>query len=70
MAKYHKQLLTLHGPTGPSPGKWTIARVGTAAERMSVRAEIEALEEKLEEVDEWEKRVKELEGLLTVQEEM
>jgi len=70
LAKYHKQLLTLHGPTGPSPGKWTVARVGTAAERMSVRAEIEVLEERLEEVGGWERRVRELEALLSVQEGM
>ena len=68
MAKYHKQLLTLDGPSGLSPGKWTVARVGTAAERMSLRAEIETLEERLEEVGEWKRRVRELEELLSVHE--
>jgi len=66
--KYHKQLLTLHGPSGESPGKWTLSRVGTPEERMSLQKEIKVLEEKLHEVEAWEKRVKELEVLLGVQE--
>jgi len=68
LAKYHNQMLTLHGPTGSSPGKWTLSRVGTAEERMSVHNEIRALEEKLKGVDGWETRVKELHELLSVQE--
>ena len=61
-------MLTLHGPTGSSPGKWTLSRVGTAEERMSVHNEIRALEEKLKGVNGWEMRVKELQELLSVQE--
>uniref|UniRef100_A0A8H7XQK2 ABC transporter domain-containing protein n=1 Tax=Psilocybe cubensis TaxID=181762 RepID=A0A8H7XQK2_PSICU len=69
LMKYHKQLLTLHGPTDPtSPGRWTLARVGTKEERMSLEKEIGVLEERLKEVEGWEKRVRELEGLLGVQE--
>ncbi|KAF4616465.1 hypothetical protein D9613_008752 [Agrocybe pediades] len=68
LMKYHKQLLTLHGPSGDSPGKWTLSRVGTPEERMSLQKEIKVLEEKLHEVEAWEKRVKELETLLGVQE--
>lgn len=68
LAKYHKQMLTLHGPTGSSPGKWILARVGTPEERLSVQHEIKVLEEKLKEVDGWETRVGELEALLGVQE--
>jgi ATP-binding cassette subfamily D (ALD) long-chain fatty acid import protein len=61
-------MLTLHGPTGSSPGKWTLSRVGTPEERLSVQHEIKVLEEKLKEVDGWETRVKELEALLGVEE--
>jgi ATP-binding cassette subfamily D (ALD) long-chain fatty acid import protein len=61
-------MLTLHGPTGESPGKWTLARVGTPEERQSVQHEIRDLEDKLREVVGWERRVEELEGLLSVQE--
>lgn len=68
--KYHNQLLTLHGPSGSSPGKWTLSRIGTPEERMSLNREIGVLEEKLKEVDGWEARVQELEALLGVQEEV
>lgn len=61
-------MLTLYGPAGSSPGKWTIARVGTPEERLSVQHEVKALEGKLKEVDGWETRLKELEGFLSVQE--
>ncbi len=61
-------MLTLHGPTGSSPGKWTLSRVGTAEERMSVQNEITVLEEKLKEVGGWEAKVNELQELLCVQE--
>ncbi len=61
-------MLTLHGPTGLSPGKWILAQVGTPEERMSVQNEIRVLEDKLKEVDGWEVRVKELEALLSIQE--
>ncbi|KAF8970375.1 ABC transporter transmembrane region 2-domain-containing protein [Flammula alnicola] len=68
LMKYHNQLLTLHGPAGTSPGKWTLSRIGTPEERMSLNREIGVIEEKLKEVAGWEKRVKELEELLGVQE--
>ena len=68
--KYHNQLLTLHGPSGSSPGKWTLSRIGTPEERMSLNREIRVLEEKLKEVEGWEARVQELEALLGVQEEI
>ncbi|KAF9486215.1 hypothetical protein BDN70DRAFT_846696 [Pholiota conissans] len=68
LTKYHNQLLTLHGPSGTSPGKWTLSRIGTPEERMSLNREIGVLEEKLKEVEGWEARVKELETLLGVQE--
>ena len=67
-------MLTLHGPS-PSgddapggPGRWTLTRIGTPEERLSVHNEIRAIEEKLREVGVWEGRVRELEGLLGVQE--
>ena len=68
--KYHNQLLTLHGPSASSPGKWTLSRIGTPEERMSLNREIRVLEEKLKEVEGWEARVQELEALLGVQEEI
>ncbi|PPQ84575.1 hypothetical protein CVT26_004042 [Gymnopilus dilepis] len=68
LMKYHTQLLTLSGPSSQDPGKWTLTRIGTPEERMSIQKEIRVIEEKLQEVEGWEKRVKELEGLLGVQE--
>ena len=68
LMKYHYQLLTLHGPSGTEPGKWTLSRIGTREERMSLQREIKVLEEKLQEVEAWEKRVQELEVLLGIQE--
>ncbi|KAJ7275087.1 ABC transporter transmembrane region 2-domain-containing protein [Mycena rebaudengoi] len=65
LAKYHTLLLTL---AGDGAGQWTLTRVGTAEERMGVDREIATLEEKLAEKDAWERRVKELDGLLSVQE--
>jgi len=62
LMKYHTQLLTL---TGDGSGSWTLSRVGTAEERMSVDREILTLERKLAEVEEWETRVGELNRLLT-----
>ena len=45
---------------------WTLSRVGTKEERMSVEKEIRHLEEKLKKKEEWEARVKELDTLLKV----
>lgn len=62
--KYHTQLLTL---AGDGTGSWTLSRVGTAEERMEIGREILTLESRLAEVDQWEKRVKELDALLGAQ---
>ena len=61
LMKYHNQLLTL---AGEGTGKWSLSRLGTAEERLSVDREIHMLEEKLAEVQQWESRVAELEKLL------
>ncbi|KAF8886515.1 ABC transporter transmembrane region 2-domain-containing protein [Infundibulicybe gibba] len=68
LMKYHTQLLTL---TGDGEGAWTLARVGTAAERreIGIEREIESLEATLNEVAGWEKRVKELDEMLRAREE-
>ncbi|PBK71003.1 hypothetical protein ARMSODRAFT_884471 [Armillaria solidipes] len=65
LSKYHTRLLTLHGD---GTGSWTLTRVGTAEERVGIDREIITLENKLKEVDVWEKRLKELDSLLSVQE--
>lgn len=71
--KHHTLLLTL-SPEGKPPGSWTLARIGaTAAERVKTLGtefdkEIHELEEQLKQVDSWEKRVKELDKMLKVQE--
>ncbi|TFK19390.1 ATP-binding cassette transporter [Coprinopsis marcescibilis] len=61
LMKYHNQLLTL---TGEGTGKWTHSQLGSAEERLSVGREIIVLEDKLAEVEQWEKRVEELERML------
>jgi len=61
LAKYHTQLLTL---LGDGTGNWTLARIGTVEARVGIEREIGMLESKLKEVEQWEGRVKELEGLL------
>ena len=63
--KYHTQLLTVNGD---AHGSWTLTRVGTAEERMGIDREIVSLEERLAEVEGWEKRVKELSKALAIQE--
>lgn len=65
LMKYHTQLLTINGD---GVGSWTLNRIGTAEERMGLDREIIQLEEKLAEVDRWEKRVGELTKMLSVQE--
>jgi ATP-binding cassette subfamily D (ALD) long-chain fatty acid import protein len=62
--KYHTRLLTL---TGDGTGRWTLSRVGTEEERMGIDREIVTLKDKLAEVDKWERRVNELNELLSVQ---
>ncbi|KAK7472556.1 ATP-binding cassette long-chain fatty acid transporter pxa1 [Stygiomarasmius scandens] len=83
LAKYHTQLLTIHGD---GTGRWSLedvnpfnidsasglgsggggqlSRSGTATELK----EIALLERKIKEAEKWEERVKELDGLLRVQE--
>lgn len=63
LTKYHTQLLTLNLDSSGS-AKWTLSRVGTAEERLEINREIKSLEEKLADVEHWEQRVKELDGLL------
>ncbi|TBU61179.1 ABC transporter transmembrane region 2-domain-containing protein [Dichomitus squalens] len=65
LMRYHTQLLTV---AGDGTGRWALKRIGTAEERMDLDREIVSLEDKLAEVEKWEKRVKELERLLSVQE--
>jgi ATP-binding cassette subfamily D (ALD) long-chain fatty acid import protein len=67
LAKYHTLLLTL---TGDGSARWTLARVGTAEERMGREKEISTLEEKLAERGKWEARVRELDAMLSVQEDV
>ena len=65
LTKYHTQLLTL---SGDGSGRWTLTRVGTAEERVTLDREIQTLESKLAEVGEWEQRVQELNRLLAASE--
>ncbi|KAG6844809.1 hypothetical protein H0H87_003475 [Tephrocybe sp. NHM501043] len=65
LMKYHTHLLTL---SGDGSARWTLAKVGTAEERMGIDREITSLESKLANVENWEKRVKELDVLLSTQE--
>nr|GAT42788.1 predicted protein [Mycena chlorophos] len=65
LARYHTLLLTL---AGDGTGKWTLSRVGTQEERLGIDREIALLESKLQEKDRWAARVKELDGLLKMQE--
>lgn len=48
LMKYHTQLLTL---AGEGTGKWTLSRLGTAEERLSVDREIHLLEAKVYSID-------------------
>ncbi|KAI0719236.1 ABC transporter transmembrane region 2-domain-containing protein [Fomitopsis betulina] len=66
LMRYHTQLLTL---AGDGTGKWTLTRIGTAEERMGIDREVISLESKLAEVERWEARVKELNRMLSVQEQ-
>ena len=65
LMRYHTQLLTI---AGDGTGRWTHKRIGTAEERMDMDREIVTLEQRLAEVERWERRVEELERLLSVQE--
>jgi len=65
LMKYHTRMLTL---SGDGTGGYTLSKIGTVEERMGIDREISTLESKLEEVETWEKRVTELERMLSVQE--
>ncbi|KAM0791110.1 hypothetical protein ACM66B_004399 [Microbotryomycetes sp. NB124-2] len=58
--KYHQHLLRLTG----NNGEWETTQIGTEVETLSFQKEIESLEEKLRDVDQWKKRLKEIEGEL------
>lgn len=64
--KYHTQLLTL---SGDGTGSYVLTRIGTAEERMGIGREIQTLRSKLQEVERWEARIRELDQLLSVQHE-
>ncbi|KAI0826191.1 ABC transporter transmembrane region 2-domain-containing protein [Irpex lacteus] len=64
LAKFHTHLLTINGDVD---GSWTLSQVGTAEERMELDREIVAIEERLAEVEGWERRVKELTKALSAQ---
>ena len=64
--KYHTRLLTL---SGDGSGSYTLTRIGTPEERVSIDREIRTLRLKLQEVDKWEARIQELTKLLSVQHE-
>ncbi|KAI0701934.1 ABC transporter transmembrane region 2-domain-containing protein [Cytidiella melzeri] len=64
LAKFHTQLLTINGDVN---GSWILSQVGTAEERMGLDREIVAIEERLSEVEGWEKKVKELTKALSAQ---
>jgi ATP-binding cassette subfamily D (ALD) long-chain fatty acid import protein len=66
LMKYHTQLLTL---SGEGSSRWTLTRMGSEKERVGVDREIALLEKKLADVQVWEERVRELEGLLSVRAE-
>ncbi|KAI5833092.1 hypothetical protein K523DRAFT_343601 [Schizophyllum commune Tattone D] len=65
LMKYHTKLLTL---AGDGTGRWTLAQIGTAEERVGIEREIVALEERLEQTEAWEARLGELDRLLAAQE--
>ncbi|KAL0069604.1 ATP-binding cassette long-chain fatty acid transporter pxa1 [Marasmius tenuissimus] len=53
----------------PGPGGWTLARLDSSTYQHTQKREEEELEERLREVEGWEKRVKELDALLRAVEE-
>ena len=63
--RYHTQLLTI---AGDGTGRWTLAQIGTAEERVGIEREIAALEERLEQTEAWEARLGELDRMLAAQE--
>ncbi|KAH9926703.1 ABC transporter transmembrane region 2-domain-containing protein [Fomitopsis serialis] len=66
LMRYHTHLLTL---AGDGTGKWQLTRIGTAEERMGIDREVITLEGKIAEVEKWEARVKELNQMLSAQEQ-
>ena len=53
----------------PGPGGWTLTRLDSPTYQDTQKKEEEELEERLREVEGWEKRVKELDALLRAVEE-
>ncbi|EPQ53461.1 hypothetical protein GLOTRDRAFT_78457 [Gloeophyllum trabeum ATCC 11539] len=64
LIRYHTQLLTL---PGDGTGRAVLTRVGTAEERMGIDREIINLESKLGEVENWQRRLEELNDQLGIQ---
>lgn len=60
LTKYHDRLLRLTG----EDGAWELSTIGTAEERMTFEKEKESLIERLKGVEDWERRVKEIEAEL------
>lgn len=60
LTKYHTRLLRLTG----EDGAWDLSTIGTAEERLTFDKEKESLLERLRDVDNWKKRVKEIEAEL------
>ncbi|KAK4052640.1 ATP-binding cassette long-chain fatty acid transporter pxa1 [Microbotryomycetes sp. JL221] len=55
--KYHQHLLRLTG----HDGEWETSQIGTEVETLSFQKEIESLQERLRDVDDWKIRLKEIE---------
>ncbi|KAK4046330.1 ATP-binding cassette long-chain fatty acid transporter pxa1 [Microbotryomycetes sp. JL201] len=55
--KYHQHLLRLTG----HDGEWETTQIGTEVETLSFQKEIESLEDKLRDVDQWKSRLREIE---------
>lgn len=60
MTKYHQRLLRFTG----EDGAWEISTIGTAEERLTFDKEKEALQERLKDVDNWKRRLAEIEAEL------
>merc|ERR1711939_144715 len=58
--KYHHHLIRLTG----HDGEWEESKMGTEEEELSFAKEIESLENRLQDVDKWRARLKEIEGAL------
>ncbi|GAA96144.1 uncharacterized protein L969DRAFT_14342 [Mixia osmundae IAM 14324] len=61
--KYHSHLLRLTG----EKGTWELSQIGTAEEKLSFAKEVEQIEAKLQDVESWKARLKEIENELAFQ---